>query len=133
MPLAEQTVFVVDDDEAIRRALTRSLTLRGYNVESFNNANSFLESYSDDRSGCLVLDMRMPAMSGLDLQRELSQQGAKLPIIFVSGNGDSQQSARAIENGAIDILEKPYPVEQLLERIDTALAISADLFNQTDS
>ena len=123
---AGQTVFVVDDDEAIRRALKRSLSLRGYNVVAFGSAELFLESYDPMQAGCLVLDMRMPGMSGLELQQELVQRNASLPIIFVTGHGDSQQVARAKENGAIDFLEKPYPVEQLFERIDSALAIDAD-------
>jgi len=126
MPVAEQIVFVVDDDEAVRRALSRSLSLRGYSVASFDSAESFLESYHGEQSGCLVLDMRMPGMSGLELQQELSQRNVILPIIFVTGHGENQQAERAKENGAIDFLEKPYPVEQLFERIDSALATGAD-------
>ena len=121
-----QIVFIVDDDEAIRRALKRSLSLRGYHVVAFGSAELFLESYDPLQAGCLVLDMRMPGMGGLELQQELVQRNATLPIIFVTGHGDSQQVARAKENGAIDFLEKPYPVEQLFERIDSALAIDAD-------
>ena len=124
-----QVVFVVDDDEAIRRALKRSLTLRGYNVVAFGSAELFLESFDPLQGGCLVLDMRMPGMSGLDLQQELVQRNASLPIIFVTGHGESQQVARAKENGAIDFLEKPYPVEQLFERIDNALGVDTDKFN----
>jgi len=127
--LPEQTVFVVDDDDAIRRALNRSLTLRGYNVAAFGSAESFLEDYDIGQTGCLVLDMRMPGMGGLELQQELIQRNATLPIIFVTGHGESQQAAKAKENGAIDFLEKPYPVEQLFERIDSALAISAERFD----
>ncbi len=123
---AGQIVFVVDDDEAIRRALKRSLALRGYSVATFGSAELFLESYDPLQAGCLVLDMRMPGMSGLELQQELIQRNATLPIIFVTGHGESQHVARAKENGAIDFLEKPYPVEQLFERIDSVLAINAD-------
>ena len=123
-------VFVVDDDEAVRRALSRSLSLRGYEVVAFDSAESFLESYRIEQSGCLVLDMRMPGMSGMELQQELSQRNVTLPIIFVTGHGESQQASRAIENGAIDFLEKPYPVEQLFELIDSALATTANGRNQ---
>ena len=126
---AGQIVFVVDDDEAIRRALKRSLGLRGYSVATFGSAELFLESYDPLQAGCLVLDMRMPGMSGLELQQELIQRNATLPIIFVTGHGEGQQVARGKEKGAIDFLEKPYPVEQLFERIDSVLAINADTPN----
>jgi len=122
---SQQTVFVVDDDEAIRRALKRSLKLRGYNVAVFASGESFLESFGTNENGCLVLDLRMPGMGGLELQQELIQRNATIPIIFVTGHGESQQAEKAKENGAIDFLEKPYPVEQLFERIDSALAVDA--------
>jgi len=128
--LSEPIVFVVDDDDAIRRAMTRSLSLRGYNALAFDSAESFLDSYQCGQSGCLILDMRMPGMSGLELQQELSQRNITLPVIFVTGHGESPQAARAIENGAIDFLEKPYPVEQLFERIDSALATAAKKADQ---
>ena len=97
-----------------------------FSVATFDSAELFLESYDPLQAGCLVLDMRLPGMSGLELQQELIQRNATLPIIFVTGHGESQQVARAKENGAIDFLEKPYPVEQLFERIDSVLAINAD-------
>ncbi len=122
----QQIVFIVDDDDAVRRALSRSLGLRGYPVAAFDSAKSFLDSYDNSQSGCLILDMRMPGMSGLELQQELSQRNATLPIIFVTGHGESQHVARARENGAMDILEKPFPVEQLFERVDAALALDEE-------
>ena len=128
-PPLEPTVFVVDDDEAIRRALKRSLSLRGYNVAVFASGESFLENFDSKQSGCLILDMRMPGMGGLELQQELIRRNSTLPIIFVTGHGESQQAAKAKENGAIDLLEKPYPVEQLFERIDRALARGVEKFD----
>ena len=119
-------VYVVDDDPAIRKALDRSLGARGYTVALYEDAESFLNDYSTDRPGCLVLDVRMSGMNGLELQEKLSQESVTLPIIFITGHGDIPMSVRAIKQGAIEFLEKPYPVELLLERINEALVISAD-------
>jgi FixJ family two-component response regulator len=117
----ESTVFIVDDDEAVRRAVTRSLTLRGYRVEAFSSAESFLSQYSNDDTGCLVLDVRMPGMSGVQLQQELARRHSKLPVVFVTGHGEGALSGVVKENGALDILEKPYTVEALIARLKRAL------------
>lgn len=116
------TVFVVDDDAAVRKALTRSLSKRGYRVETFASAEAFLDAYRPEQPGCLVLDVRMPGMSGLELQDQLSARQCVLPVLFITGHGDIPMSVRAIKNGAIEFLEKPYRLESLLERIDEAMA-----------
>ncbi len=121
------TVFVVDDDPSVRKSMTAALTHRGLNVETFESAQSFLRSHASDRPGCLVLDLVMPGMGGLELQRELAAQGKMIPIIFMTGSGDVPQSVQAVKAGAIDFLEKPFRQEILLERIQDALAHDARL------
>lgn len=127
MTLQEPIVYIVDDDCAIRTALRRSLTQQGYQVKSFHNAEAFLENSPPDRHGCLVLDVRMPGMSGLELQERLSELQILLPIIFITGHGDIPMSVRAIKQGAVDFLEKPYPVDELTALIDQAIEKSAEL------
>ena len=117
----KSTVYVVDDDADIRKALQRSLTRRGYVVESYASAEAFLAAIDNDYGGCLVLDVRMPGMSGLGLQARLVESGVHLPIIFITGHGDIPMSVRAMKKGAHDFLEKPYPVEKLTALIDHAM------------
>ncbi|MTW21864.1 response regulator transcription factor [Allochromatium palmeri] len=117
-----QTVFLVDDDQGMRDSLTLILELAGYPVLSFPSPAAFLAAFSPGARGCLVLDQRMPDMTGLDLQRELLERGARLPIIFLSAFGDIPTTVHAIQNGAIDFLEKPASTEQLLQRIEDAFA-----------
>lgn len=121
----QATVFVVDDDHAVRKAVTLSLKKRGWSVESFESAEAFLSAYDVDRPGCLVLDVQMPGMSGLELQEALATKDCRIPIIFVTGHGDIPMSVRAIRGGAIEFLEKPYRPEVLLGRIEEALAQDA--------
>jgi len=121
MNSSDRFVYVVDDDPDIRKALTRSLGKRGYIVSTFESAQQFLDAYQSGEPGCLVLDVRMPDMSGLELQAILKNKGMSLPIIFVTGHGDIPMSVRAIKDGAVDFLEKPYLVEKLMERIDEAI------------
>ena len=117
-------VHVVDDDPAIRKALTASLEVRKLEVESYESAEEFLNSYKDNQIGCLVLDIRMPGINGLELQKILAEKNHNIPIIFVTGHGDVPMSVQALKNGAIDFLEKPYRQEVLHERIEQALAQS---------
>lgn len=117
-----QTVFLVDDDQGMRDSLTLILELAGYRVKSFASPNDFLEAFSPEARGCLLLDQRMPEMSGLDLQGVLLERGCLLPIIFLSAFGDVPTTVRAIQGGAIDFLEKPATTEVLLQRIQAALA-----------
>ena len=121
MTPSKATVFVVDDDADIRKALERSLTRRGYSVESFSSAEMFLASIDSGSAGCLVLDVRMPGMGGLELQAKLTELDIPLPIIFITGHGDIPMSVGAIKKGAHDFLEKPYPVEKLTALIDHAI------------
>lgn len=132
--MQDNTVYVVDDDLAVRNALKRSLKKHHYGVETFITADDFLREYcSSDHPrvpACLVLDVRMPGMTGLELQEELAQRSIFLPIIFVTGHGDIPMSVRAMKEGAIDFLEKPYPVKLLLERIEEAIRLSTEKHEQ---
>jgi two-component system response regulator FixJ len=121
MTPSRSTVFVVDDDADIRKALQRSLTRRRYVVECYPSAEEFLAAIESDCVGCLVLDVRMPGMNGLELQAELSDLDIHLPIIFITGHGDIPMSVRAMKKSAQDFLEKPYPVENLVALIDQAV------------
>jgi two-component system response regulator FixJ len=115
------TVFVVDDDEAVRQSVELLVRSVGLTVESYPSAQSFLESYDPTRCGCLLLDLRMPGMSGLELQRALKERGVTLPIIIVTGHGDVPVAVRAFKDGAIDLIEKPYSKQMLLERVRDAV------------
>lgn len=107
-PEEPNTVFIVDDDEAVRDSLRWLLEANGYRVKSFSGAEDFLESYSPDEIGVLIVDVRMPGMSGLELQEELIARNAPLPIVFITGHGDVPMAVSTIKKGAIDFLEKPF-------------------------
>jgi len=117
----EPLVYIVDDELPLRSALARSLGKRGYAVETFESAEEFLTKYRAGLIACLVLDIRMDGMSGTELQEHLMAKNVILPIIFVTGHGDIAMSVRAMKSGAVDFLEKPYPIEALIERIEEAL------------
>lgn len=129
---AEKIVHVVDDDESVRTALTRSLEKRGYSVHCYDSGDSFLQSYEAGHAGCLVLDVRMPGMSGLEVQEKLVEQHPALPIIFVTGHGDIPMSVRAMKNGAFEFLEKPYSVDSLQTHIEQAIAKSTVLMEELE-
>ena len=114
------TVFFVDDDQSVRRAFLFLANSVGLQVELDESATEFLDAYSPDRAGCLVLDVRMPKMSGLELQDQLNESGTRIPIIFISGHADVRMAARAFRAGAFDFVEKPVNNEELLERIEQA-------------
>ncbi len=116
-------VFLVDDDADIRTSLSRALGLRGYQVQAFDSAQAFLESYDVSVTGCLVLDYGMPKMDGLELQRHLSERGLQIPIIFITGHGGIPESVQAMKMGAMDFLEKPFKQSILVDRIDNAFDI----------
>lgn len=124
-PNKTQTVFVVDDDYAIRRAMELLLQSVNISVQSYETADDFLQSVALQQPGCLVLDIRMPGMSGLELQELLRQKNCSLPIIFISGHGDIPMAVDAMRNGALDFIEKPFSDDELLQRIATAF--NADL------
>ncbi len=118
---AHPTIFIVDDDSAVRDALKFLMRSVGHPVETFGSAQEFLQSYSDDRPGCLVLDIRMPGMSGLELQQKLVEQRAIVPIIFITGHGDVPMAVEAMQAGAVDFIQKPFRDQDLLDRINQAL------------
>lgn len=123
-PLAP-IVYIVDDDSGMRTSLAWLLESVGVKSAGFPNAGEFLGAFDPDVPACLVLDVRMPEQSGFDVQAELNRRGATLPIIFVSGHGDIPMSVRALQNGAIDFVEKPYNSQQMLDRVQSALKLAA--------
>ena len=114
-------VCVVDDDVSIRDSLRRLITSVGFRVEVFPSARAFLDARRPDAPGCLVLDVRLPGLSGLDLQRELAATDAELPIIFLTGHGDIPMSVRAMKAGAVEFLTKPFREQELLDAIRSAI------------
>jgi len=116
------TVFVVDDDQAMRNSLKWLIESVGVQVESFSSADDFLAQYHPGRAGCLVLDVRMPGMSGLDLQEYLLQKNIRIPVVIITGHGDVPMAVRAMKGGAVDFIEKPFNDEVLLDAIRRAIA-----------
>lgn len=116
------TVFLVDDDEALRRALNRLLVSCGFRVHSFASAEEFLARHQPEDTGCLLVDLRMPGRSGLDLQEELERTGATLPIVFLTGHADRRTRQIALEHGAVAFLQKPAREQELLAALDLALS-----------
>lgn len=116
----KQTVFIIDDDSDIRTSLSRSLTKRGFDVECFASANSFLNFYDESLSGCLLLDYGMPEINGLELQQKLLEKNFSIPIIFMTGHGGIPESVQAMKAGAIDFLEKPFKQAALINAIRSA-------------
>jgi FixJ family two-component response regulator len=117
----DSVVFVVDDDASVREAIKSLIRSVGLGVETFETAQEFLHSKRPDLPGCVVLDVRLPGLSGLDLQRELATHGIKLPIIFITGHGDIPMSVRAMKEGALEFLTKPFRDQDLLDAIQKAL------------
>jgi FixJ family two-component response regulator len=117
-----QTIYVVDDDRAVRDSLALLLRSVGLKSKQFESAQHFLDAYDPDWSGCIVLDIRMPGMSGMELQEVLSEKGTSLPIIFLTGHGDVPMAVEAMHEGAFDFLQKPFRDQELLDRINQALA-----------
>ena len=115
------TIFVVDDDSAVRDALKLLLRSVGQAVETYGSGQEFLDAYNDDRAGCLVLDIRMPGMSGLELQQKLNEKHSILPIIFITGHGDVPMAVEAMQAGAVDFIQKPFRDQDLIDRINQAL------------
>ena len=140
---AAEMVFVIDDDESIREALKSLIRSVGLSVETFASAQDFLQSTRPDVPSCLILDVRMPGLSGLDLQRDLAEANIHIPIIFITGHGDIPMSVRAMKAGAVEFLTKPFRDQDLLDAIQQALerdrsaraqqADNAELRNRYDS
>ncbi|HSG97727.1 MAG TPA: response regulator transcription factor [Woeseiaceae bacterium] len=116
------TVFIVDDDAAIRFAMQALMDSVNLGHEIFESGDEFLEKVTEQRPGCLVLDIRMPGLGGLELQEELIKRGNTLPIIFITGHGDVPMAVEAMQKGAVDFIQKPFRDQELLDRIREALA-----------
>jgi len=123
MMVAKAVVFIVDDDELIRDSLAQLVKSVGLQVETFSSAQSFLDTELPDQPSCLVLDVRMPGMSGLDLQDELEKRDLSIPIIFITGHGTVPMSVRAMKSGAVDFLQKPFEDQDLLDTIQHAIEL----------
>jgi two-component system, LuxR family, response regulator FixJ len=115
------TVFIVDDDSGVRASLASLARSVGFNAETFASAAQFLESFDPGRPGCLVVDVRMPGISGLELQNRLRAHAVRLPIIFMSGFGEVALATQALRAGAIDFLQKPFSPQVMLERLHEAV------------
>ncbi len=122
----EPTVFIIDDDEAVRRFLSGLIASVGLHVETYASAQEFLDADEPSQPGCLLLDIRMPGMSGLELQKELASRNIRIPIIILTGHGNVQVAVHAMKAGAVDFIEKPFNNELLLDRIQMAVAESVD-------
>ena len=118
----ESTVYLVEDDAAVRRALDLLLEARGLRRRVYASGQEFIDDYDPAHPGCLVTDLRMPGMSGLDVQKALLAKGHHIPVIFITGYGDVPQAVRAMKGGAVDFLQKPFENEILIAAIEKALA-----------
>jgi two-component system response regulator FixJ len=120
----EGTVFVVDDDEAVRRGLAALLGARGYAVETFPSAEAFLARVPPEPPACLLADVRMPGMSGLELQAELKRRGARLPVVVITGHGDVAMAVAALKAGALDFIEKPFDADAIVAAARDGIGLS---------
>jgi FixJ family two-component response regulator len=115
------TVFVIDDDASIRKSLSRLLRSAGYTAETFSSAEEFLRREHFDGVGCILLDVRMPGLSGMDLQEKLNKADYPMPIVFITGHGDIPMTVEAMKKGAVDFLTKPFDDEELLQALRAAI------------
>jgi two-component system, LuxR family, response regulator FixJ len=123
---ATPIVYVIDDDDGMRRALSLLLGTVGHKTRVFANPSDFLAQFDPDTHGCLVLDIRMPGMSGLELQQHLNRTGSMLPVIFITGHGDVPMAVQAMKEGAFEFIQKPFRDQDLLDRINHALQQDAE-------
>lgn len=123
---AAPVIYVVDDDDSMRQAIALLLRTVGYTPIVFSRPLDFLAKFDPDQHGCVVLDIRMPQMSGLEIQQQLNRSGALLPVIFITGHGDIPMAVQAMKDGAFDFLTKPFRDQDLLDRINTALKQDAE-------
>ena len=121
MTISDSVVFIVDDDPLIRDSLEQLVKSVGLQVETFSSTQAFLDMELPDTPSCLILDIRMPGLSGLDLQDELVKRGISIPIIFITGHGTVPMSVRAMKAGAVDFLQKPFEDQELLDIINSAI------------
>ena len=120
-PNQNSTVYIVDDDQASRHAMELLMRSVGLDYEIFHSGDEFLASHTNVRAGCLVLDIRMPGLGGLELQEKLNELGSTLPIIFITGHGDVPMAVEAMQKGAVDFIQKPFRDQELLDQISEAL------------
>ena len=123
---AKPTIYIVDDDDGMRRALTALMTTVGYHAVPFAKPTDFLARHDPRQPGCLVLDVRMPEMSGLEVQQQLNRSGSLIPVILITGHGDIPMAVQAMKDGAFDFLQKPFRDQELLDRINAALKQDAE-------
>jgi two-component system response regulator FixJ len=116
------TVYIVDDDDGVRSSIRLLLKSIGLTATTMASAQEFLAAFDPTQPGCLVLDIRMPAMSGMELQQQLNLRGATIPVIFITGHGDVPMAVEAMQHGAFDFLQKPFRDQDLIDRVQKALA-----------
>lgn len=116
-----ETVYIIDDEQDVRDALRMLLKSIGLTVETFSSAGEFLDQYQMEWPGCILVDIRMPGMSGIELQKKLNAMGAPIPVIVISGHADVPTAVRVIQQGAIDLLEKPIAEQDLLDKVQSAI------------
>lgn len=115
------TIYIVDDDEAVRESLSWLISSTGHKAKAFASADHFLESFDSSRQGCVLMDVRMPGMNGMELQQRLAEKPNCLPVIIITGHGDVQMAVRAMKQGAFDFIEKPFNDEVMLDLVQKAL------------
>ena len=130
---SDVAIYIVDDDEAIRDSLNLLMESVGLNATCFASANAFLDGYDASKPGCLILDVRMPDISGLDLQRILNERQIQIPIVIITGHGDVPIAVRAMKAGAMNVLEKPFNDQALLDAITNAVTKSNEAFEEQNS
>jgi two-component system response regulator FixJ len=123
---ASPVIYVVDDDDGMRRALDTLLSTVGYKTAVYSRPTEFLANFKADAPGCLVLDIRMPDMSGLEVQQQLNRMGSMMPVIFITGHGDVPMAVQAMKEGAFEFIQKPFRDQDLLDRINHALKQDAE-------
>jgi FixJ family two-component response regulator len=124
--VSKATIYIVDDDDGMRRALALLMSTVGYHAVAFARPTEFLQKLNPSQHGCLVLDVRMPEMSGLEVQQHLNRAGSLLPVILITGHGDIPMAVQAMKDGAFDFLQKPFRDQELLDRINAALKQDAE-------
>ena len=122
--MTEQTIFIIDDDDAVRHSLTLLLESAGYHARPYSSGSDLLDAIGPGSKGCIIADVRMPGMDGLELQRRLSVLGVSLPLVFMTGHGDVPMAVRAMKAGALDFIEKPFADDTILAAIRSALTTS---------
>lgn len=120
------TIFIIDDDQQVRAALSLLMESVGWKVKLFSTAVSFLEQFDSDIPGCIITDIRMPMMSGLDLQMKLKEHRISPPVLMITGHGDIAMAVRAMQEGALDFIEKPFNNQYLLDRVHQAIEVDSD-------